>query len=50
LTFGSSQAAIDAGRTRIGTAIQEQLGLRLERKVVPYDVLVIDSVETPSEN
>ncbi len=50
LTFGSSQAAIDAGRTRIGTAIQEQLGLRLERKIVPYDVLVIDSVEMPSEN
>jgi uncharacterized protein (TIGR03435 family) len=34
----------------IFTAIQEQLGLRLESSKSPVDVLVIDSVERPSEN
>jgi uncharacterized protein (TIGR03435 family) len=32
------------------TAIQEQLGLRLEAQKVPNEVLVIDQVERPSEN
>jgi len=32
------------------TAIQEQLGLRLESTKGPVEVLVIDSVERPSEN
>jgi uncharacterized protein (TIGR03435 family) len=32
------------------TAIQEQLGLRLEATKAPADVLVIDHVEKPSEN
>jgi uncharacterized protein (TIGR03435 family) len=32
------------------TAIQEQLGLRLERGNAPVDVIVIDRVEKPSEN
>jgi uncharacterized protein (TIGR03435 family) len=32
------------------TAIQEQLGLRLERANAPVDVIVIDRVEKPSEN
>lgn len=32
------------------TAIQEQLGLRLEAQKVPTEVLVIDRVERPSEN
>jgi uncharacterized protein (TIGR03435 family) len=32
------------------TAIQEQLGLRLESTKAPVEVLVIDSVERPSEN
>ena len=34
----------------IFTAIQEQLGLRLESTKGPVDVLVIDSVQKPSEN
>jgi bla regulator protein blaR1 len=34
----------------IFTAMQEQLGLRLERATGPHDVLVIDSVERPSPN
>jgi uncharacterized protein (TIGR03435 family) len=32
------------------TAVQEQLGLRLESTNAPVDVLVIDGVEKPSEN
>jgi uncharacterized protein (TIGR03435 family) len=32
------------------TAIQEQLGLKLESAKVPVDVLVIDHVEKPSDN
>jgi uncharacterized protein (TIGR03435 family) len=32
------------------TAIQEQLGLRLDSVKAPVDVLVIDNVEKPSEN
>jgi len=32
------------------TAIQEQLGLKLEARKVPVDVLVIDHADLPSEN
>jgi uncharacterized protein (TIGR03435 family) len=32
------------------TAIQEQLGLKLELVKAPADVLVIDHIEKPSEN
>jgi uncharacterized protein (TIGR03435 family) len=32
------------------TAIQQQLGLKLESTKAPVDVLVIDRVEKPSEN
>jgi uncharacterized protein (TIGR03435 family) len=34
----------------IFTAVQEQLGLRLESGTAPLDVLVIDRIERPSEN
>ena len=32
------------------TAIQDQLGLKLEPQKIPTEVLVIDHVEKPSEN
>jgi len=32
------------------TAVQQQLGLKLEPTKAPVDVLVIDHVEKPSEN
>lgn len=32
------------------TAIQEQLGLKLDATKIPADVLVIDTVEKPSDN
>lgn len=36
--------------TPMFTAVQEQLGLKIEARTAPYEVLVIDSVEMPTEN
>jgi uncharacterized protein (TIGR03435 family) len=47
---GDEKAAGDAGPS-VYTALQEQLGLRLEARKVPVDTVVVDHVErTPAEN
>lgn len=49
VTAGSPSAPDPTGPT-LFTALQEQLGLRLEARRVPTEILVIDEVARPSEN
>ena len=41
---------VDSNRPSLSTALQEQLGLRLEAQKGPMEILIIDSMERPSEN
>jgi uncharacterized protein (TIGR03435 family) len=43
-------AIIDANLPALSTALDEQLGLKLESRRGPVDVLVIESVQPPTEN
>jgi uncharacterized protein (TIGR03435 family) len=50
LRFAPAVGNPDPDRPHLVTALTEQLGLKLEATQAPMDVLVIDSVERPSEN
>ena len=51
---GSPRAALNANtpgdEPALFTALQEQLGLKLNSQRATLDVLIIDSIERPSEN
>src|SRR5262249_48351441 len=50
LTFEPDPAANDSAAVSIFTALQEQLGVRLEGSRGAVEVLVIDKAQPPSEN
>ena len=47
---GAAAAPVDPDAPSFFTAIQEQLGLKLEPTKGPVEVLVIDSIEKPTED
>jgi len=50
LTWAPTTITPDDTKPSIFTAVQEQLGLRLEKREALVEVLVVDSVELPTEN
>ena len=54
LTYTPDNPVVDASNApnapSLITALREQLGLRLESTRAPVEVLVIDSVQKPTEN
>lgn len=47
---GSDPAPLDSPGPSFSTALQEQLGLKLESTKAPVDVIVIDHIDRPTEN
>jgi uncharacterized protein (TIGR03435 family) len=51
LKFAPAQSTNpDPDRPQLFTALEEQLGLKLESSRAPVDVLVVDSVQKPDPN
>ncbi len=47
---GKGEISPDAGGPTLLTALEEQLGLKLESSKTSVDVVVIDRIDLPSEN
>jgi uncharacterized protein (TIGR03435 family) len=45
-----AEAASDPGRPSLASALQEQLGLKLETQKLPVQVIVVDRAEKASAN
>jgi len=49
-TRSTDEQPVDPNLTEFRTALQEQLGLKLESSRGLVDVLIVDSVEQPTDN
>jgi len=47
---GANASLADNGGTSIFAAVQDQLGLKLESKKGPVEIVVVDHVDKPSDN